>query len=242
MHKLTSAVVSMMLVFSQMAVADGDWGYTGNVGEGAWGAIGYPLCSAGKQQSPINITKAATARAYDELAFSNHPIQFKMKKSEQNLYAFTTNPAANTLQYQGDTYQLQSFHFHTPGEHEMNSNKYVLEGHFIHENSAGNPVVIAVLFNIGAPNAQFDNFIHAAEAATTTVSLGAFFAGNHSYYNYTGSLTVPPCTEGLTWVVLTKPQHISAAQLQYFKEHVIPYNTRTPQPLDGRVVTFHQHR
>jgi carbonic anhydrase len=240
MRKLSFVLLLSNFLLIQPVLADGEWGYTGQFDEQNWGSLGYPVCGEGKQQSPINITNASDETITDPISYHHGVTKFRMMLDSHNLYAFTTDENANTMQFNGDTYKLESFNFHTPGEHQIDGKRYVLEGHFIHENSAGRPVVLGVFFKLGAPNPEFAKFLQGAHDKNVMLSVSGFLTQVKSYYTYEGSLTAPTCAEGLTWVVFEKPLEISASQLKYFQTHVIPDNSRSPQPLNDRLVAFHR--
>lgn len=138
-------------------------------------------------------------------------------------------------------YGLLQFHFHGPSEEKINGKAYPLEAHLVHRNAGGNLAVIAVLFKTGKENAALKEVFASMPAKEGKASLkgkvnaAAMMPASMGYYAFKGSLTTPPCSEGVAWEVLKEPVEISAAQLKAFTS-IYKMNARPVQPLNGRKV------
>lgn len=228
-------LLSAMFVVQNALASTTDWGYTKSTGPSQWGIIGYPLCEDGKQQSPINITNAVSS-VNNALAFHYESANFTRKRDAHNLYAYALDQR-DYLEFNGQQYKLQSLHFHTPAEHEIMEKQYPFEGHFIHQSSSGKILVVGVFFKVGKENKTLEKILGTPKKEIINVDIAQLLTGPKAYYVYSGSLTTPPCTEGLTWVVLANPIELSEQQLQFFREVIMQNNSRPPQPLNNRVVT-----
>lgn len=228
---------------------DVHWNYDNGTEEGPdhWGGlcVDYTDCS-GSIQSPVNIAGAsddASLESLDEvfgttgthIVNNGHTIQFN-------------TDAGTSLTYEGVTYKLLQFHTHTPSEHTVNGVFYDMEVHFVHKNDAtGKLAVIGVLVNEGTENDFLEHFVHHLpptedakyDDAALTFSIADFLPANKNYFTYGGSLTTPPCSEIVTWLVLESPVEASHEQIEDF--HALEHtNNRPVQDLHGRAIKhFH---
>jgi carbonic anhydrase len=235
MRILALVILTAAQLLAQNALA-ANWGYNDKNGEQHWEALGYQLCGTGKQQSPLNLSPQQIAPNQLQLSYQDEV--FNLKSKTYNAFAYATKPSEDMLALLGDKYALQSFHFHVPAEHEVNGERYDMEGHFIHEDKAGRFAVVGIFFKLGAPNVEFEKFLKALPNHSATFDINKFYPADKDYYSYIGSLTTPPCTEGLAWIVMHHPMEVSAEQLATFKEKVTQYNSRGVQPANGRTVTL----
>lgn len=217
------------------------WDYSGKNGPEHWGELAqeFSACALGKEQSPIDIRSAQAAR----LA----PIGFNYVASPaeivNNGHTVQVNlPAAGSITLPSGDYKLVQFHFHTPSEEKIKGKRYPLVAHLVHANDAGQLAVVAVLFKQGKENAALKQVF--AELPATAgekhalsrdVDIGAVLPARRAYYAYMGSLTTPPCSEGVHWQILKQPVEVSKEQLAAFKK-LYRMNARPVQPLNGRVV------
>ncbi|EKY4302359.1 TPA: carbonic anhydrase [Salmonella enterica] len=218
------------------------WGYEGQEDPGHWGKLSpdFALCETGKNQSPVNIQGALkTHRSKPVLVFQQgkqqiindgHTIQINVSKG-------------NTLRLDDDTFALQQFHFHTPSENEIDGKQFPLEGHFVYKDKDGSLVVLALMFKEGKANPQLAKAwkqmpakVDQAAILTQSVDLNALLPENVGVYRFSGSLTTPPCSEGVTWMVLEKSVPASAEQIRQFRSVLHHANNRPVQPLNGRVI------
>ena len=234
---------AMLLSLSSTLLAneDGHWSYSGESGTENWANLApeYAACGIGVNQSPINISKAISA----ELA----PLQFNYKGHGttivNNGHTVQINMQPGSWVHAGgEDFQLVQLHFHSPSEHQINGELFPLEGHFVHQNSSGALAVVGVLFRAGEWNTDLARIGSAApqvidqpEAIDMDIADLEMYANHESYYRYNGSLTTPPCTEGVQWYVLKNPGHIAAEQAANFVA-LIGEDARGPQPINARII------
>ena len=218
------------------------WSYEGESGPEKWGELShdYALCKTGRMQSPIDLgasdlegklAVSATYRPGPLTVLNNgHTVQVNF-------------PAGSTLTSGISRYKLVQVHFHTPSEETIYGVHYPMVAHFVHTDHAGNLAVLGVLFEEGAPNRELDKLIKAApehEAAPSTHANTSFdparlLPQDLSVYRFEGSLTTPPCSEGVRWHVATHPVSASASQIAALHA-ILGDNARPTQPRHGRLV------
>lgn len=218
------------------------WGYQGNEGPAQWGMLSpdYVMCERGRNQSPINIEGALdaplTPLIVDYSAFGKNIVN--------NGHAIQVNfNPGNTLILDGGRFEMAQVHFHTPAENRIEGKSYPLEAHFVHADERGNLAVIGVMFTEGRANAGLAALLpRMPEAPGDPIGLNAdikptdLMPKSLSYYRYSGSLTTPPCAEGVRWLILKMPVAASRAQIEAF-EKIMKHETNRPiQPLNGRIV------
>ncbi|MFG6475096.1 carbonic anhydrase [Microbacterium sp. P06] len=215
------------------------WTYEGEEGPSHWGELAgdYELCETGTAQSPIDLTSAAPV-AEDELSLAYGAIQDHIINTGHT-YQLVADEAAS-VEYDGTTYTLLQMHFHDPSEHTVDGEAAPVEFHFVHADDAGNLLVVGVMAVEGAENAAYSAFIDAAtagsaEAVTGSVDLAAMVPADLQHFSYPGSLTTPPCSEDVQWIVMQTPVELSAAQIGAL-EAAYGHNSRPVQPLNGREV------
>jgi len=219
------------------------WGYTGHEGPAHWGELSeeYKLCSTGKNQSPINLTGMIEADLED--------IKFNYKKSPlevvNNGHTIKVNYAeGSTIEIDGQTFKLLQFHFHTPSENHIEGKSFPMEAHLVHADKDGNLAVIAVMFTEGASNPLINTvWKYMPQKAGETISkpdvsinVMDMLPKKKDYYRFNGSLTTPPCTEGVRWLVLKTSVEASAEQVKKFHTVMHHDNNRPLQPLYARPV------
>lgn len=231
----------LMAAATGAQAADVHWEYAGKTGPAHWGELepGFSACQAGKQQSPIDIHGARTAKLAP-IGFHYTPGAAEIVNNGHTVQVNLEDGGALTLP-SGD-YKLVQFHFHTPSEETINGKHYPLVAHLVHKNAAGELAVVAVLFKQGHENAALREVFAGLPAAAgdrhplaAGIDLSAALPRHHAYYAYMGSLTTPPCSEGVHWQVLKQPVELSTGQLASFRK-LYAMNARPIQPLNGRVV------
>ena len=218
------------------------WAYHGHHGEPAhWAELdpAFETCAKGQAQSPIDIRKTLKTDlpALDFHYGSVAPVLVN------NGHTIQVNfPAGQTLKIADQTYELLQFHFHTPSEETVAGKHAAMVAHFVHRNAAGELGVVGVLLEPGKTNAAFDGiFSHLprpGEKITVddmTLDLAALLPADKGYYAYEGSLTTPPCSQGVRWMVLKTPVKLGADQIKAFRR-LFNANARPVQPLNGRIV------
>jgi carbonic anhydrase len=217
------------------------WAYQGKEGPQAWGNLdaSFSACKLGHEQSPIDIHGATKAH----LA----PLALDYRASSADIvnngHTVQVNLAdAGTFTLDGVVYKLVQFHFHTPSEEHVNGKGYPMVAHLVHKSEDGKLAVIGVLLKEGKANAALQPVFaalpqgagdkHALDQAFNPADL---LPADHGYYKFTGSLTTPPCSEGVHWQVLKEPVEVSHEQIKAFQK-LYKANARPIQPLHKRVV------
>jgi carbonic anhydrase len=235
-----------ILLASTLATASehkAHWGYTGHEGPEHWGEMDekYKMCGLGQNQSPINVTSSLDATLEDigfhyttapETILNNgHTVQVNVQKG-------------SFIAIEGTQYNLLQYHFHTPSENHINAKSFPLEAHFVHADNTGHLAVVGVMFEEGKANEQLAQLwakmpMHANEKnalSNVATNLNALLPENKHYYRFNGSLTTPPCSEGVKWMVLDTPLTISKEQVATFSHAVHGHNNRPLQPLNARII------
>lgn len=236
-----AAVVAVALIG---AVQHPHWTYEGADGPSHWGNLdaAYHTCEVGKHQSPISI-QDATPADLPAVTFSYQPVPLKLIDNGHTVQV--TYAPGSFITVNDHKYELQQFHFHHPAEEQVNGRPYPMVAHLVHKDAAGRLGVVAVLLDQGQANAVVQTvwkYLPTAKEkesspAGVTVDAAALLPADRGYYTFTGSLTTPPCSEGVTWFVLKNPSSISAEQLATFAKRY-PHNARPLQPLNNRVVVM----
>lgn len=243
MKKRTFLAVMLTVSFSGVATENHPrWGYEGNVGPTKWGKLSadFSMCENGKNQSPINIK--------GELKVGMEKLQFAFKSGEQKIinngHAIQVNVSGkNTLWVDNELFTLQQFHFHAPSENEIDGKQFPLEGHFVYQDKNGDLAVVALMFKQGDFNVQLENAwqqmpIKSGEvsALSNPVKIESLLPEQRDYYRFSGSLTTPPCSEGVRWIVLKSEATASPEQIEQFRTIIHHANNRPIQPLNGRII------
>jgi carbonic anhydrase len=218
------------------------WTYEGEHGPKYWGSLdsAYGTCKLGTHQSPIDIRGAKPADL-PAIQFSYQPAPLKVIDNGHTIQV--TWPSGSFITVGDQKYELQQFHFHHPAEEKVNGKSFPLVAHLVHKNAEGKLAVVAVLLAAGNANpvvAELWKHFPAEEGkevAPEGVSINPtdLLPAKRGYYTFTGSLTTPPCTEGVTWLVLKTPAQVSKDEVAAFAKK-FPNNARPVQPLNGRVV------
>ena len=222
------------------------WEYEGIDGPDHWGelCIDYTPCG-GRVQSPIDITGAVDDAALGNIARTYTSTATHILNNGHTLQ-FTCD-AGSSIVVNGETYTLLQFHTHTHSEHTVNGTSHPMEIHFVHKNATtGKLAVIGVFVEEGAENAILKNLVGhlpATKDATfedaATFNPADFYPSDQSYFTYSGSLTTPPCSEIVTWIVMEHSIEASTAQIHDFEtlEHE---NFRPVKSLEGRTIKHHK--
>lgn len=221
-----------------------DWSYQGDIGPDHWADLApeYAACK-GEQQSPIDIRDAKKADL-PALQFDYKSAPLRIDNNGVTIRVnYAPGSSGDFLMVGGKRYQLTQFHFHRPSEEYIRGKPYDMVLHLMHKASDGTVAGVAVLIKAGNANATIQKlWDHMPmspgkdqEIAGVEVNPADLLPHGTAYYTYMGSLTAPPCTQGVTWFVLKTPLEISATQIQAFAK-LYPHDVRPPQPLNGRVV------
>lgn len=206
----------------------------------AWAGVSG-VCGRGTEQSPINLSSAAPMAEVPDLTPHYLPLAGAVVN---NGHTLQFNPAQSgaTLSIAHDAYAFAQFHFHAPAEHTLDRRAYPAELHFVHRNEAGQLAVVGVFIEEGAENSALAALLaHAPRqsgdefAEELSVNLTALLPPDRAYFAYAGSLTTPPCTEGVRWNVLRTPITASMEQIAALRE-ALGSSSRHVQPVNGRTV------
>jgi len=217
------------------------WTYGKHGGPAEWGELdqSFASCQIGKQQSPIDIRGAKPADL-PAIRFDYKPAPLKVI---DNGHTIQVNYApGSAIDVGGTRYELVQFHFHKPSEEKIDGKSHAMVAHLVHKGGDGALAVVAVLLDKGADNPtlravwshlpkQKDKEV----ASTATIDAAALLPADKGYYTFAGSLTTPPCSEGVRWFVLKKPMTLAASEVTAFAK-LYPMNARPTQPLNGRTL------
>ena len=217
------------------------WGYEGQFGPEHWAELKpeFAACSAGKRQSPIDIR--------DGISVQLEPVQFDYKPSSFRVidtgHTVQVNVSpGNSIEVMGKRFELMQFHFHRPSEERINGRQFDMVAHLVHKDLDGKLAVIAVLLDRGSvqPIVQtvWNNLpLEKGEevVARATLDLNGLLPAERGYFTYMGSLTTPPCSEGVLWMVMRNPVSISPEQISIFSR-LYPMNARPVQSASGRLI------
>jgi carbonic anhydrase len=220
------------------------WSYAGPAGANHWAELdpAFKTCGSGREQSPINIETAQAAPAADA-----KPLRFGYAASAgsvvNNGHTIQVDLVeGGTLSLDDGAYRLVQFHFHTPSEEQIDGQYHPLVAHLVHRSEQGRLAVVAVLFKTGQENAAlkpvFDNLpvkSGAKNPLARPLDAGTLLPADRAHYAFSGSLTTPPCSEGVLWHVLKTPVELSQTQLQAFGS-LYDMNARPVQATNGRSV------
>ena len=138
---------------------------------------------------------------------------------------------------------MAQFHFHAPSENQIEGRSFPLEGHFVHKNPDGSLLVIAVMYAEGSASSELAKVWRqmppqagGQDALSSSVNARGLLPGTLDYYRFSGSLTTPPCTEGVTWIVLKATQAVSTEQVAVFSQTLGQQNNRPVQPINARII------
>jgi carbonic anhydrase len=232
------------------ALHQAHWDYMGIDGPTHWGMLdaGYMVCEKGREQSPIDVKTFQDPQAPSPLVFhyqsspvhvvnNGHTVQVNYK-------------AGSTVLYNGEEYELRQFHFHDPSEHHIDGKTYPMEMHLVHQSRSGHLLVIGVLVQIGEENRILDEagkwveqkLGHRVPIEGEDIRSGLVLnvkdllpKDTSHFYSYHGSLTTPPCSEGVQWIILKEHIEVSEQQVQRFVS-TIGTNARPIQLPSGRLI------
>jgi carbonic anhydrase len=219
------------------------WSYSGETGPASWGSLKdeYSLCGTGERQSPIDIsTVTITDLPKIQFHYQSSPLAIS-----NNGHTIKVSYAPGSYITVGDKrYDLLQFHFHTPSEHSVGGKHYDMVAHLVHQSVDGQLAVVGVMFDAGSTqNATIAKLWgHMPEKTGETnsepevkINAADLLPRDLTYFNYSGSLTTPPCSQDVNWMVLATPVTASTAQVERFSD-IFPLSTRPVQPLNDRVV------
>ena len=218
-----------------------EWSYEGTTGPSEWGRLKpeFGACAGRSNQSPIDIAgtidaalpplKVRYTAGGGEVVNNGHTIQANFK-------------SGSVLSLDGRDFELKQFHFHSPSENRLSGKSYPLEAHLVHADKDGNLAVVAVFFAEGKSNPTIGAVWSRMPAAgakgdlSAPVSAAGLLPAGRDYYRFNGSLTTPPCTEGVRWLVMKQAATVSKEQVEQFRKTLGFANNRPVQPVFARPV------
>lgn len=215
------------------------WSYDGDSGPASWSEVDadFEACAAGTNQSPIDLPATVPA--------ATTSIELNADQAEGDVFdtghavEFESDGDGETLDFASEEYSLQQLHAHVPSEHTVNGQPAAAELHLVHADAAGDLLVLGILVTEGEASAALAPFIEAAthveDEEEVALDISAVLPASLENYEYSGSLTTPPCTEGVQWVVMGTPISMSAEQIETL-EGAHSHNARPTQPVGERVV------
>jgi carbonic anhydrase len=244
MMKKSILGVTAIVVVAGIAYAGsgGEWGYSGDQGPQHWGTLRpeFAICSTGKNQSPINLA------GFIESNLTSINIQYQAGGNEVinngNTIQVNFSPGSK-ISLEGQEFELKQYHFHAPSENHLNGRSYPMEAHLVHADQQGNLAVIGVMFVEGKANeslaqawAKIPGKAGENHQLSPGVSGEGILPANWEYYRFSGSLTTPPCSEGVRWLVMKDPVAASRAQIEQFAQAIHHPNNRPLQAVNARTV------
>jgi carbonic anhydrase len=220
------------------------WGYEGETGPDHWGDLqpDFHECKEGKKQSPVDIRNTKiTVHGLDPITFNYKESGLKIINNGHTIQV--NYGQGSSITFSGKTYDLLQFHFHSPSEHTSNGKAHSMEAHLVHKNQDGELAVVGVFLTKGKQNDFIETlWTHlpkkiGQEEAVENVRIQAvqLLPAEQSFYRYQGSLTTPPCSEGVVWSVMKTPVEVSEEQISRFTA-AIHDNARPVQSLNERVI------
>jgi carbonic anhydrase len=217
------------------------WSYDGATGPDKWGGLDAAsgMCTTGTQQSPINLIEPISARQPQlDVAWSKRPDTIV-----NNGHTIQLNFAAGDTLKVGDRgYAPTQFHFHHPSEHLVNGEAFAMEAHFVHAAEDGGLAVVGVLMTPGRSNAVFEKIVSTMPLkegppipADPAIDPNGLLPARRAYYRYEGSLTTPPCSETVNWLVLAERIEVAEADIARFAK-LYPMNARPVQNRNRRFI------
>jgi carbonic anhydrase len=237
-----AALLPLLAIVPSARAEEAHWGYGQEHGPSQWSQLKpeFETCGTGKQQSPIDIAKADKA----DLPAINFKYQASPLHIVNNGHTIQVSLSpGSTITIADHSYGLVQFHFHTPSEEAIHGKHHALVAHFVHKDADGKLAVVAVLFDVGKSNAVLAPVLANMPREEgpertfegTSLNPSKLLPSKRGYYEFEGSLTTPPCSEGVRWFVLKQPVTLSQQQLDDFRK-LYPRNARPTQPLNGRTV------
>jgi carbonic anhydrase len=217
------------------------WSYEGELGPANWSKINvdWAKCGMGNRQSPIDLRDGIKVNL-EQIGFDYHPSSFNEVNNGHTIQV--TVGGGNFITVGNQTYELQQFHFHRPSEEKINGKGTEMVMHLVHKSAEGKIAIVAVLLERGQPHGLmqtiWDNLpLEKQDVVSPSVVIDPKDAlpEKRDYFTYMGSMTEPPCSEGVLWLVFKQPRQASPAQMALFSR-LYPLNARPVQSTAGRMI------
>ena len=243
-YKLLPTILAGLLASAAVHAGEkAHWDYSDHAGPKHWGELdpAYATCASGKNQSPINLTgmiegelpelKVDYTPGANEVINNGHTVEVK--------YA-----PGSTMTVDGHKFELKQLHFHTPSENTIEGRHLPMEAHFVHADKEGQLAVIAIMYESGKVNPELEKAwqympskVGETQVLAKPVNAASLMPSDLAYYRFNGSLTTPPCSEGVNWYVMKSFDSASQEQIDAFDQAMMHHaNNRPVQPINARVV------
>jgi carbonic anhydrase len=230
-----AAIAAIPKVYSNV------WSYEGETGPANWGKINpaWAKCGTGNRQSPIDIRDGMKVDL-EQITFDYHPSSFNVTDNGHTVQVMVGS--GNFLTVGNRTYELIQFHFHRPSEERINGKGYEMVVHLVHKDGEGRIAMLALLLERGKPQPVIQTVwnnlpLEKLDTAAPVEPLDPLdlIPARRDYFTFMGSMTTPPCNEGVLWLVMKEPVQASPAQMALFSR-LYPLNARPTQPSAGRII------
>lgn len=217
------------------------WSYEGETGPQRWGKINpaWAKCHSGNRQSPIDIREGIQVDL-EAVNFDYKPASYNVVNNGHTVQV--NFGAGNRISLTGRTYELMQFHFHHPAEETVGGRGYPMVAHLVHKDAEGRLAIVALLIESGTLNpvvqSVWNNLpleVNEPLVPTAAIDMSQLLPQRREYYTYMGSMTTPPCSEGVLWIVLKEPIKLSPQQIAIFAR-LYPMNARPVQATAGRLI------
>lgn len=239
----TLALTGTFLTATASFAQSTHWSYEGEEGPAFWGKLNetFAMCAIGQHQSPVDITNAVNGE--------QQPLTFDYKAGGfeiiNNGHSLQVNYAPGSTLTIGDhQYELKQFHFHSPSENFIKGKQYPLEAHFVHQDKNGKYAVVAVMYDDGEPNSGIKQVwqsdlpeMYGKTKFDQPVDANSLLPDSLENYQFTGSLTTPPCSENVEWIVLKEANHTNEEIIHAFGNVVHLPNNRPLQEINDRIIS-----
>jgi carbonic anhydrase len=243
-RKLAAVKQKEMMLKATVAAAprhSNTWSYEGENGPANWGKINseWAKCGTGNRQSPIDLRDGMKVDL-EQIAFDYRPSGFNVVDNGHTIQVGLGY--GNFITVQNRTFELIQFHFHRPSEERINGRGTEMVVHLVHKDGEGKLAIVAVMLQRGAPNSMIQTVWNNLPleknntiAPVVAIDVNEILPARRDYFTFLGSMTAPPCSEGVLWMVMKEPMPASPAQMALFSR-LYPMNARPIQPGGGRVV------
>lgn len=217
------------------------WSYEGELGPANWSKINvdWAKCGSGTRQAPIDLRDGMKVDL-EQIAFDYHPSSFNVIDNGHTV--LVTVGSGNYITVANRTFELQQFHFHRPSEERVNGRSFEMVVHLVHKDAEGKQAILALLLERGKPQNVIQTIWNNLPLEKNTLvqpaivlDPGELLPAKRGYYTYMGSMTEPPCSEEVLWMVMKEPVQASPEQMALFSR-LYPLNARPTQPTSGRII------
>ena len=217
------AILAVSITGAAFAGDEVHWEYSGHSGPKHWGELdaSFKMCSEGKNQSPVDLSGFIEADL-EPIVFNYETTATELLNNGHTVQA--NYAGGSTISIGENKFELKQFHFHAPSENRIEGKSYPMEAHLVHADTNGNLAVVAVMLEEGDRNRLIESLsrkMPEKEGDNHALGAGLDVSGmlpkDRSYHRFNGSLTTPPCSEGVWWVVLIKPVGVSKEQVEAFR-------------------------